>query len=71
MWRAVVGAVCGVIGLALVASAGVAPATAATEANVRVAEYVRVSDSGGAPDVDSNVAVTVTVADSGYGVTPR
>ena len=72
MWRAIVGGMCGVIGLALVASGAAAPATAAnTEANVRVADYVRVADSGGDPEVDSNVAVTITVADRGYGVTPR
>ena len=72
MWRAILGSICAVAGLGLIASG--APAGAgASEARVTVGDYVHVSDDGGetAPLVDSNVAVTVTVGDSGYNVTPR
>ena len=73
MWRAIVGSVCGVIGLATIASSAMAPASAGTEARVQVAEYVRVADDGdvSSPVVDSNVAVSVSVTASGYDITPR
>ena len=75
MWRAILGSICAVAGLALVGSGAAAPASAGSaEARVSVADYVHVTDDGGAggsPIVDSNVAVTVSVGDSGYRVTPR
>ena len=75
MWRAILGSICAVAGLALAASGAAAPANAGSaEARVTVADYVHVADDGGAggsPFVDSNVGVTVVVGDSGYRVTPR
>ena len=72
MWASLVGGFCGIVGLALVASGTAAPALAeTTEVHVRVADYVLVAGSDGAPEVESNVAVNVVVDGASYIVTAR